>query len=82
MAEPICKTTETIASKTEVVHNHVKQSRVNGDNEIQAGSLSQLYANNGVFKIWKTATEHLEDEVRLALTIAFTRKHHNSTSKS
>lgn len=45
--------------------NGHKHSHANGNPVTQNEILSQLYANNGVLKIWKTATEHLEREVCL-----------------
>ncbi|KAK2608894.1 hypothetical protein QQS21_002607 [Conoideocrella luteorostrata] len=46
-----------VKSSTASGHNGVKQKQ-----EVQNGSLSKLFCSNGVFKIWKTAMEHLERE--------------------
>lgn len=52
-----------VSQTTSTVENTVNDSPLHGDTGTRNGRLSQLYASNGVLKIWKTATEHLEREV-------------------
>ncbi|KFG77587.1 putative glucuronyl hydrolase [Metarhizium anisopliae] len=51
-----------VSQTTTTVENTVNDSPLHGDTGTRNGRLSQLYASNGVLKIWKTATEHLERE--------------------
>lgn len=52
-----------VSQTTTTVENTVNDSPLHGNTGTQNGRLSQLYASNGVLKIWKTATEHLQREV-------------------
>lgn len=60
--------TKTMTAQATSVQNGVEHSEANGIGGIQSDRLAQLFANSGILKIWKTATEHLEKEVCLPMS--------------